>query len=120
MILTMEVCENCGRGLIPKVRHYCSHTKRYNTRNAKRTEQSRINAVRSHVRNIDHERLGICPLCQRAKLLVKDHDHISGRKRSKICSSCNTGLGLFLDDPDLLNRAAEYLKYWKTKDILGL
>jgi hypothetical protein len=29
-------------------------------------------------------------------------------------------LGMFLDDPDLLIRASEYLRLYKLKDILGI
>lgn len=42
-------------------------------------------------------------------LLHVDHDHTTGEVRSLLCSSCNTGLGLFKEDVDLLNKAINYI-----------
>ncbi len=43
-----------------------------------------------------------------------DHDHETNETRGLLCSGCNTGLGMFLDSPELLENAAEYLrKYGK-------
>ena len=45
-----------------------------------------------------------------------DHNHGTGQFRGFLCDSCNTGLGKFKDDPDLLERAISYLRgiYWTT------
>lgn len=58
-----------------------------------------------------------CAICGRERKLVADHDHGSGRYRNKLCFPCNTGLGMFQDDPTILQRAVKYLKYWKLKDL---
>jgi len=39
-----------------------------------------------------------------------DHDHETGKFRGTLCHGCNTGLGLFGEDPEVLMRAAQYLK----------
>jgi hypothetical protein len=57
-----------------------------------------------------------CPICKKTSIvgvtanLVKDHDHITGKRREWICDSCNTGLGRFKDDTKLLKKAIAYLK----------
>ena len=58
------------------------------------------------------EQGGKCYLCgeQDFRNLAVDHCHKTGRVRRLLCTSCNTGLGKFKDDPDLLIRAAEYLQ----------
>ncbi len=68
-----------------------------------------------------------CAICSthidEAKMLVVDHDHLCcpGEKtcglciRSLLCSACNTGLGLFRDNVELLRRAYEYLENFKYK-----
>ncbi|MFD5308271.1 endonuclease VII domain-containing protein [Streptomyces ardesiacus] len=62
---------------------------------------------------------GCCAICGRKpKKLVIDHDHACCPKekscgkcvRKLLCSTCNSGLGFFKDTPDLLIKAAQYLR----------
>lgn len=46
-----------------------------------------------------------------------DHDHETGEPRGILCVRCNGGLGLFRDDPELLERAARYLRAAATSSI---
>ena len=39
-----------------------------------------------------------------------DHDHDSGKVRALLCAECNTALGKFRDSPELLDKAAAYLR----------
>jgi len=41
--------------------------------------------------------------------LSVDHCHETGRVRGLLCHRCNTALGLFREDPEVLRRALEYL-----------
>jgi Autographiviridae endonuclease VII len=42
-------------------------------------------------------------------LLCVDHDHVSGHVRGLLCGQCNAAVGLLLDDPQIINRAADYV-----------
>jgi hypothetical protein len=42
-----------------------------------------------------------------------DHSHATNKIRQLLCRFCNIGLGHFRDDPELTQRATEYLKKWK-------
>lgn len=56
---------------------------------------------------------GLCAICQRNLAEEKyhiDHDHCTGQVRGLLCVACNTGLGLFQDSPDRIERAASYLR----------
>jgi hypothetical protein len=58
------------------------------------------------------EQDGCCVICRTTpdiNLLV-DHDHVTGAVRGLLCRLCNTALGSFRDDPELLERAITYLK----------
>lgn len=57
-----------------------------------------------------------CAICSakkpggRTKLFFIDHCHTTGKVRGLLCMRCNTGLGLFLDNPKFLSSAINYLK----------
>jgi len=57
---------------------------------------------------------GVCAicggLCKSGKRLAVDHNHTTGKIRDLLCGNCNGGLGKFLDNPELLLKAADYLK----------
>ncbi len=58
---------------------------------------------------------GRCSVCglsenQIVRGLVLDHCHVTGLVRGLLCKDCNTGLGHFRDDIQLLHKAIEYLK----------
>ena len=82
---------------------------------------------RSHLKRVynisleDYERMSLeqnhkCENCgntemnNKNKVLCVDHDHTTGKIRSLLCGSCNTGLGSFKDNKELLLKAIKYLK----------
>lgn len=64
---------------------------------------------------------GLCALCGKPPSgranggrLHADHDHETGRMRRLLCHRCNTGLGCFLDDPEVLRLAAAYVEEFRS------
>lgn len=56
---------------------------------------------------------GVCKICggppQRRYLSV-DHHHVTGKVRGLLCQNCNAGIGMFKENPVLLQAAITYLK----------
>jgi len=62
---------------------------------------------------------GVCAICGSPPaparrggeaVLYVDHDHRTGAVRGLLCRTCNTGIGMLGDDPEILRRAIEYLE----------
>jgi len=57
---------------------------------------------------------GRCFIClgtgTKGRRLSMDHCHKTGKSRRLLCSLCNTGIGMFRDQPGLLRMAALYLE----------
>lgn len=63
---------------------------------------------------------GRCDICKekesvkdksgKLKRLAVDHCHKTGKFRALLCSNCNTGIGRFNDNHELLQKAADYIK----------
>jgi len=67
---------------------------------------------------------GRCAICnthvnelssKRKKNLCVDHCHETGEIRGLLCDSCNRGIGLFKDNPNILNKASLYLSKLQTE-----
>ena len=75
----------------------------------KASEKKRMNDIKP-------KKFFICPICKKPSIpyvtanLVMDHDHDTGDAREWICDSCNTGLGRFKDNVELMQEAIKYLK----------
>ncbi len=59
---------------------------------------------------------GLCAICDgpgprrgRERLNI-DHDHATGAVRALLCGACNKGLGHFRDKPEIVDKAAAYLR----------
>jgi hypothetical protein len=62
---------------------------------------------------------GRCAICSTAVpggphgVWAIDHDHATRAVRALLCHNCNLGLGQFDDDPEMLERAAVYLRRYR-------
>lgn len=58
-----------------------------------------------------------CAICKNypktTKSLCIDHNHETGYLRSLLCDPCNTMIGLAKEDPEILQAAIEYLKFYQ-------
>jgi hypothetical protein len=75
----------------------------------KTSEKRRMEAIKPEV-------FFVCPICKKPSIpgvtanLVIDHNHKTGNAREWICDSCNTGLGRFKDNIELIRETIKYLK----------
>jgi hypothetical protein len=58
---------------------------------------------------------GRCAICgihqvELTRALHVDHNHDTGEIRGLLCSNCNTGMGMFSDDVNMLQRVIAYLE----------
>lgn len=57
---------------------------------------------------------GVCAIClqecKSGRRLAVDHDHKTGAVRGLLCGSCNRAIGNLQDDPEVLQRALDYLR----------
>lgn len=67
-------------------------------------------------KKLEAEQNGTCLVCgsgpngRYAQNLVVDHNHETGKIRGLLCDTCNRAIGLLGDDPELLEKAASYLR----------
>lgn len=59
----------------------------------------------------------LCDICgkpnKNSKQVCIDHCHDTGKVRGTLCDDCNTALGKFKDNVELLQKAIQYLKEHK-------
>lgn len=81
--------------------------------------------TREHYEQMRARQGGGCAICGRSRGrmfrgkprdLAVDHDHDTGVVRGLLCDDCNVGLGLFVDDPLILRKAAAYVEAAKEKE----
>lgn len=139
-VLTMKVCTRCGKEKAIEEYNYSSEKgKKINTCKECRVDQKRerdrldpyekkrrtrnSNLKRKFGITIDEydemlfEQGGECFICGEKqngnKELSVDHDHVTGKIRSLLCSRCNTFVGYVESNPNLLSKVMDYIKSYK-------
>ncbi len=77
----------------------------------------RYGITREDVLTLFKSQSGLCAICKRMlnpyfdkkSNAHIDHDHLTGKVRGILCSSCNMGLGLFQDSAEIIAVAAVYI-----------
>jgi len=66
-----------------------------------------------------HNQGGVCAICRKPDWNGKgphvDHDHVTGKVRGILCTSCNMAIGHVYDDPKIAQSIVDYLKKSKLK-----
>lgn len=113
-------CRRCGAVFVPKAPShlYCSDAcadAALSNAYLKRTYSITL----ERYRELFEMQKGRCAICggegflmasYHKNKLVVDHDHVTGEVRGLLCHNCNRALGLLKDNPELAQRAADYLK----------
>ena len=85
---------------------------RKNLEGVNMTSKTKLKWLKSKPQNEPFE----CPICGKRTIagitskVVLDHNHRNGKARGWICDSCNTGIGRFKDDAELLKRAIKFIE----------
>ena len=61
--------------------------------------------------NLLGNKCAICGRTGKTREIAVDHNHKTGETRGRLCLTCNKGIALFRDDPELMFTAANYLIY---------
>lgn len=111
-----RICEHCGVKYTPTSapQRYCSG-QCWNAVAAKRRKNPpRVNVPKALYDQLYAQQGGVCGICRKSgngrHRLCGDHDHVTKQIRGLLCHRCNTAIGLFLDDPELLQAAIHYLE----------
>lgn len=108
------ICKLCNT---QKARNYRSQSwttsARYHS-NRKTNLKTKFGITPEDYDHMFDQQSGACAICNKPevqnKRLAVDHCHHTGRVRGLLCSMCNTGIGKLNDDPNLLDKAAQYLR----------
>jgi hypothetical protein len=135
--LARRVCPKCNGPLSGLVKKYCKPCRareareRYAQDLARSRERARIKQKAKYDRDpaADRDRRrrrrygvnaeqfaamlrsqgGVCRICKRLDPNCVDHCHRTGRFRGVLCLKCNSGLGYFREDLELMRAAVQYL-----------
>lgn len=111
-----------------KIRKYRQENREKHLESARKTARKRrlelMGTSEAGVLAAFKSQRGKCAICQTRSIKAItdryshiDHCHSTGMFRGILCNQCNTGLGRFSDDPEILRRAADYVAMNLRNDI---
>lgn len=84
--------------------------------------KSRFGLTREEIDRMAAGQNNTCAICNRPnknRRLCVDHDHNSGETRGLLCTKCNAALGLFNDDPKVVQSATNYLLRFRQPETVS-
>lgn len=105
-------CKDCSNEDVKTWRNHHYNTGTVQSIRRKVLQTARKYGVTPEQQDALHEAAGgKCGICaQSTQQLVIDHCHTTGEVRGLLCNNCNTGLGMFKDNPQYLRKAINYLR----------
>lgn len=105
---TNKSCRDCHKKECKKRWHARDRLDRWASRNYK------YGVTKDYLIYLYEQQKGKCAICLEEPKTVRglhvDHCHQTGKVRGLLCHCCNTALGSFKDNAELLTKAINYLK----------
>jgi hypothetical protein len=117
---TNQLCYKCKNNKPLNEFNKSSHHKtgyRNICRDCRNTHRAILRKHKKHYAVLLEMQNHCCLICgksekENGKRLSLDHNHSTHQVRGLLCSNCNTGLGGFKDNEELLSKAIAYLQKW--------
>lgn len=108
-------CRECSSSIRKRTKEYNrTNNQKYAEKRKKRSLYKKYSISQLEYDKLLTEQDRKCAICKQPestdKSLAVDHNHETGQIRGLLCQKCNTGLGLFKDDINLLRKAKAYLE----------
>lgn len=110
-------CKSCHS--IRATKYYFSHKEHHRKASRRYSLKVEYGMSLEEYEARSQEQKFLCKICgkpqSKERGLAVDHDHQTGEVRGLLCNTCNSALGGFQDDVDLLKRAINYLELYSAK-----
>lgn len=103
-------CKECNKA------YYKNNKPKYQEASRNKHLKNRFGIDATQYDQMEQQQGGLCFICkeeQPNRRLSVDHCHSTGLVRKLLCSHCNTGLGMFKDNVELIRKAADYIETHK-------
>lgn len=111
--------QGIGKNNLQRLSSYCKSC--MSIRDKARSKKDGINRRKSSKYKVPHEIIvalhnkGCCQICGNndESAFAIDHCHLTGKVRDLLCRNCNLALGYVNDNPEILIKMVEYLRFHK-------